>query len=101
MAQKFIIAGDIRDGKGYLRMGIVCQHRDLREGYEKIWGGGFWEIDREGRHIMLSGWSGDFGRPIFDHLKKMDRQWKGYTVTYREDMYSDPVEIDTDGVEWI
>ncbi|MGM9766456.1 MAG: hypothetical protein ACI3ZO_08890 [Candidatus Cryptobacteroides sp.] len=42
MYPKFIIAGDMRTGVGYLRMGMVINHKDLRIGYEKIWGGGWW-----------------------------------------------------------
>ncbi|MDD6253368.1 MAG: hypothetical protein PUA96_04865 [Bacteroidales bacterium] len=32
----------MRTGVGYLRMGMVINHKDLRIGYEKIWGGGWW-----------------------------------------------------------
>ena len=38
MYPKFIIAGDQKTGRGYLRMGMVINHKDLRIGYEKIWG---------------------------------------------------------------
>ena len=41
MYPKFIIAGDQKTGRGYLRMGMVINHKDLRIGYEKIWGGGW------------------------------------------------------------
>lgn len=101
MAQKFIITGDIKTGKGYLRLGEVGQHAELRIGYEKIWGGGFWEIDHAARKVILSGRSGDFGAPLFGYLKRMDRELKGYTVLYQEGWNSDPIEIDTSEIEWI
>lgn len=101
MAQKFIITGNIKTGKGYLRLGEVGQHAELRIGYEKIWGGGFWEIDHAARKVFLSGKSGDFGAPLFGYLKRMDRKLKGYTVLYQEDWNSDPIEIDTSEIEWI
>lgn len=101
MAQKFIIAGDAKTGEGYLRMGEVSQHVELRIGYEKVWGGGFWEIDHASRRVVLSGRSGDFGAPLFDYLKMMDRQLREYAIVYQEDWNSNPVTIDTFGVDWI
>lgn len=39
MHPKYIIAGDPKTGKGFLRMGMIINHKDLIVGYEKVWGG--------------------------------------------------------------
>lgn len=35
MHPKFIIVSQPKETRGFLRMGMVCNHRDLIEGYEK------------------------------------------------------------------
>lgn len=101
MYPKFIIAGDPKDGRGFLRMGMVINHKDLRIGYEKIWGGGWWSRNDEKKTITLYGSSCDFGSADFRHWKKADRELCDYTFIYT------PIEtlpgnvLDTSEIEWI
>lgn len=101
MYPKFIIAGSRLDGKSYLRMGMVIHHKDLRIGYEKIWGGGWWSRNDETKTIILYGCSLDFGSPDFRHMKKIDREFRDYTIIFT------PLEgvpgnvLDTSEIEWI
>ena len=91
--------GDPKDGKGYLRMGVTACHKDLVIGYQKVWGGGFWERDYSNRKLTLWGESGAFGEPIFSCLKRMDRDLKGYKIVYLSGSFEE--EIDTSEMEWI
>ena len=101
MNPKFIIAGNPLTGKGYLRMGMVINHKDLRIGFEKIWGGGWWERDDTTRTITLYGSSCDFGPADFAHLKLIDRELEGYTFVFTP-VYGLPGNaLDLDDVEWV
>ncbi len=100
MYPKFIIADDARDGNGYLRLGKVLNHSDLRIGYEKIWGGGWWEIQEDTKTILLYGSSGDFGSPKFSHLKYIDRQFRDYKFVYTTFPERPGNVIDISQIEW-
>lgn len=101
MYPKFIIAGDARTGEGCLRMGMVINHKDLRIGYEKIWGGGWWSRNDETRTITLYGSSGDFGYPDFSHWKMADRQLRDYVFIYASSPSGAGKTLDTSGIRWI
>lgn len=101
MYPKFIIAGDVRTGKGFLRMGMAVNHKDLRVGYEKIWGGGWWARNDESRTITLYGSSGDFGRPNFSFWKQAPRELRDYTFIYTPLANLPGNVLDTNGIEWI
>jgi Janus/Ocnus family (Ocnus). len=98
---KFIIAGDARKRKGYLRMGMVQMHRDLREGYEKIWGGGWWARNDEAKTITLYGSSTDFGAADFRFMNQIDRELRDYTFVYTPVPGLPGNVLDTSEVEWI
>ena len=101
MYPKFIIAGNAATGRGHLRMGTVISHRDLRIGYEKIWGGGWWVRNDESRTVILYGSSGDFGHPDFRHLSSAPRELRDYTFLYTESLSGQGRVLDMDGVEWV
>lgn len=101
MYPKFIIAGDAKDGKGYLRMGMVINHKDLRIGYEKIWGGGWWARNDEAKTITLYGSSGDFGAADFRHWKRADRELRDYTFFCTPISGLPANQLDTSDIEWL
>lgn len=101
MYPKFIIAGDPKTGRGYLRMGMVINHKDLRVGYEKIWGGGWWSRDDDRKTIVLYGSSGDFGPADFSHWKLADRELIDYTFIFTPFEHLPGNILDTSEVEWI
>ena len=101
MYPKFIIAGDQKTGRGYLRMGMVINHKDLRIGYEKIWGGGWWARDDERKTVTLYGASGDFGHADFSHWKMADRTMMGYTFIYTPSPSLPGNVLDTSEIMWI
>ena len=101
MYPKFIISGNVATGKGYLRMGTVINHKDLRIEYEKIWGGGWWARNDETRTIILYGSSGDFGHPDFSHPASAPRELRDYTFIYSENSSGAGRVLDMSGVEWV
>lgn len=101
MYPKFIIAGNSATGRGYLRMGTVINHKDLRIGYEKIWGGGWWARNDATRTVILYGSSGDFGHPDFSYLASVSRELMDYTFIYSESLSGQGRILDMDGVEWV
>lgn len=101
MYPKFIIAGDVRTGRGYLRMGMVINHKDLRVDYEKIWGGGWWARNDQDKNIILYGSSGDFGPADFSHWKMADRSLRDYSFIFTPVMGLPGNVLDTSEIEWI
>ncbi len=101
MHPKYIIAGDPKTGKGYLRMGMVINHRDLVGGYEKVWGGGWWARNDELKCITLYGSSYDFGPADFKHLRLLDRELRDYTLVYTPVAGLPGNVLDLSDVEWI
>ena len=63
---KFIITMD-----GYLRLGMVNQHKDLLIGDDKCIGGGFYEFDRSSNRLLLDRASYDFGQPRWHLLETL------------------------------
>lgn len=101
MHPKFIIAGDVKTGRGYLRMGMVINHRDLIVGYEKVWGGGWWARNDETRTITLYGSSYDFGPANFAHMNMIDRELRDYQFIFTPFEGLPGNVLDTSGVEWV
>lgn len=101
MYPKFIIAGDPKTGKGYLRMGMAINHKDLRVGYEKIWGGGWWSRNDSTKTIVLYGESYDFGHPDFSHWRMADRDLMDYTFIYTPVQNLPGNPLDTSEIIWI
>jgi len=63
---KFIITMD-----GYLRLGMVNQHRDLLIGDDQCIGGGYYEFDWTSNRLLLDRTSFDFGEPRWHLLDKL------------------------------
>ena len=82
-------------------MGMVINHKDLRIGYEKIWGGGWWSRNDETRTITLYGSSGDFGPADFSHWKMADRALRDYAFIYASSPSSAGKMLDTSHIKWI
>ena len=61
---KFIITMD-----GYLRLGMVNQHKDLLIGDDQCIGGGFYEFDWTSNRLLLDRASYDFGQPRWHLLE--------------------------------
>ena len=101
MHPKYIISGNPLTGRGRLRMGMVCNHRDLRVGFEKIWGGGWWARDDDKKTITLHGSSCDFGPADFSHLKQIDSELKDYTFIFTPIVNLPGNVLDLSDVEWI
>lgn len=77
MYPKFIITDE-----GVLRFGHVYLHRDLLQpGEDASYGGGLWKCDEARGAILLYGRSFDFGRPDFNHIRRID--WNGLGGTPR------------------
>ena len=76
---KFIITMD-----GYLRMGMVNQHKDLLIGDDSCIGGGYYQFDWASNRLLLDRASYDFGRPrwhLLDTLK-VPASYRGLRIVY-------------------
>ena len=101
MHPKYIITGDPHTGRGYIRMGMVINHKDLIVGYEKVWRGGWWARDDEKKTIILYGSSCDFGSADFRHLKLIDKELRDYTFIFTPIFNLPGNVLDLSDVEWI
>lgn len=101
MHPKYIIAGNRITGKGYLRMGMVINHKDLVTGFEKVWGGGWWARDDDKKIITLYGSSCDFGSADFRHLNRIDKELKDYTFIFTPIQGLPGNVLDLSAVEWV
>lgn len=83
---KFIITR-----KGYLRMGMVNQHRQLLLPGDQCIGGGFYEFDYVACRIVLDRESYDFGRPRWQMIDtlKVPSEYRGMQIVYRRDNNSE------------
>ena len=63
---KFIITMD-----GYLRLGMVNQHKDLLKGDDSCIGGGYYQFDWASNRLLLDCASYDFGRPRWHLLNTL------------------------------
>lgn len=84
---KFIITKS-----GWLRLGMVNQHRDLLQRFDVCIGGGYYEFDYIGNRILLSRSSYDFGKPRWSLLQRLivPTAYKGMHIVYR---YDDGTEL--------
>lgn len=90
---KFIIAMKrARTGKafssvGYLRLGMVYQHKDLLKSDEECIGGGYYSFDYVANRILLDRSSYDFGLPKWHLLEtlKVPSTYRGLQLVYSYD----------------
>lgn len=101
MYPKFIIVSQPKEMRGYLRMGMCINHKDLVNGYEKVHGGGWFLRDDEKKSIILYGSSGDFGEPKLCFLDMIDRQFRDYSFWHASSLSATPNPVDTANIEWI
>ena len=88
---KFIITID-----GYLRLGMVNQHKDLLKPGEQCIGGGFYYFDYASNRILLDRSSYDFGRPKWHLLEvlKVPSAYRGLQIVYTyDDSYHDDFRV--------
>ncbi len=79
---KFIITME-----GYLRLGMVNQHKDLLKQGEQCIGGGYYRFDFVSYYIILDRESFDFGCPkwhLLDTLK-VPSVYRGLRIVYKYD----------------
>ncbi|MBR4366694.1 MAG: hypothetical protein IKP43_07940 [Bacteroidaceae bacterium] len=79
---KFIITME-----GYLRLGMVNQHKDLLKQGEQCIGGGYYRFDFVSNYIILDRESFDFGCPkwhLLDTLK-VPSVYRGLRIVYKYD----------------
>ena len=77
---KFIITKD-----GFLRLGMVNQHKDLLIGDDQCIGGGYYQFDWTSNRLILDRASYDFGPPrwhLLDTLK-VPAAYRGLRIVYR------------------
>jgi hypothetical protein len=76
---KFIITSN-----GNFRLGMVSLHKDLLQGNEQCWGGGYYEFDFTRNRLILSGESYDFGRPRWEWIDtlKVPSTYRGLSIVY-------------------
>ena len=84
---KFIITSD-----GYLRLGMVGQHKDLLIGNDNCIGGGYYQFDWTRNRLTLDRASYDYGRPRWHLIErlKVSAAYRGLRIVYRyEDGFHD------------
>ena len=69
---------------GYLRLGMVNQHKDLLIGNDSCIGGGYYQFDWTSNRLILDRASYDFGRPRWHLLEtlKVPVQYRGLRIVY-------------------
>ncbi len=75
---------------------MVHLHKDLLQGREQCWGGGYYEMDFVGNRLVLSGESYDFGPPRWDWLQtlKVPAGYRGLRLVYLSgNSYEDDVVV--------
>ena len=81
---------------GYLRMGMVNQHKELLKPGDQCIGGGYYHFDFISNSIILDRVSYDFGKPKW-HLKdvlKVPSTYKGMRIVYRyDDNYHEDFQV--------
>ncbi len=85
---KFIITMD-----GYIRIGMVNQHRDLLQPGDSCLGGGYYHFDYVSNRILLDRFSYDFGTPRWHLLDvlKVPSVYRGLHLIY---IFDDGRELD-------
>lgn len=87
---KFIITMD-----GYLRLGMVNQHKDLLNPGDQCIGGGYYQFDWTSNRLVLDRASYDFGRPRWHLLERLmvPAAYRGlrlvYVYVYDDDYHDD------------
>ena len=77
--------------EGFLRMGMVDQHRDLLQPGDDCIGGGYYAFDYVANRIILDRRSYDFGRPKWHLLEslKVPATYRDMQIIYKFDDYRD------------
>ena len=96
---KFIITMD-----GFLRLGMVNQHKELLIGDDECIGGGYYQFDWVSHRLVLDRFSYDFGRPrwhLLDTLK-VPIQYRGLRIVYlyNDGFHEDYIVSDELGIEY-
>lgn len=96
---KFIVTSD-----GYLRLGMVGQHKDLLIGNENCIGGGYYQFDWTRNRLTLDRASYDYGRPrwhLVDTLK-VPASYRGLRIVYQydDDIHDDVCVSDEIPIEY-
>ena len=89
--QKFIITMD-----GYLRLGMVHQHKDLLKGDDECIGGGYYQFDWASNRLVLDRMSIEFGRPLWHLLTtlKVPASYRGLRIVYLyDDLYTEDFNV--------
>ena len=95
---KFIITMD-----GYLRLGIVNQHKDLLKGNGQCIGGGYYQFDWTSNRLLLDRASYDFGRPRWHLLEtlKVPEAYRALRIVYcYDDDHEDFIVCDELKIEY-
>ena len=107
MFPKFVLISRVDNPRtGTFVNGMVFQHQELVEeyqkihGYVKVHGGGWYDRDDEKRTITLYGGSGDYGEPRFSFLDRIPRELRGYKFFYTPIHGLPGNELDLTDVEW-
>lgn len=79
---KFIITLD-----GVLRLGMVCQHKDLLKPGDQCIGGGYYQFDYTTNRVILDRSSYDYGIPRWHLLEtlKVPSVYRGMKFVYQYD----------------
>lgn len=89
---------------GYLRLGMVNQHKDLLIGDDECIGGGYYQFDWVCIRIILDRASYDFGRPRWHLLEKLKVpvQYRGLSLVYvyNDDYHDDYIVSDELTIEF-
>jgi hypothetical protein len=72
---------------GYLRLGMVNQHKDLLKFGDQCIGGGYYTFDFVSNRIILDRSSYDFGKPKWHLLEslKIPSSYRGLQLIYKYD----------------
>lgn len=87
---KFIITAD-----GFLRLGMVNQHKDLLKPGDRCIGGGYYSFDYVSCRMVLDRRSYDFGRPLWHLIDtlRVPAVYEGLQIVYVTDSHHHPQEL--------
>ena len=107
MYPKFILVSDPKKPLvGTFVYGMVWNHKDLFEAYEKahgyvkIHGGGWYEKDDARKTVTLYGESGDYGAANLSFLNRIPRELEEYSFYYTPIHGLPGNKLDLTDVEW-
>ena len=81
---------------GYLRLGMVNQHKDLLKQGDQCIGGGYYQFDWTSNRLVLDRASYDFGRPRWHLLERLmvPAAYRGLRLVYvYDDDYHDDFNV--------